>query len=500
MKKIFLLSLLMIIALDSFSQTKSYKRGVSYGYHSVSDMQNASQYISWWYNWATQPDAAIRTTYQNYNVDFTPMAWNSGGIGGVNNWVNQDTNVKYILGFNEPNFRDQANMTPSAAANAWPALQSIADNNGLTLVGPAVNYCGTCVTEGATTYNNPFTYLDDFFAACTDCRVDHIAVHWYGGGGSITGYIDDARKYNKPIWVTEFAAWDASVTKLDDQKKYLAGTVNFLERDPDVYRYSWFMGRTSQGAGTYPFIDLYAASGMLTPLGQLYMDIPVYDPDFHFRVPGRIETEEYYLMSGLFSEPTSDADGFLNIGWTDNNDWAEYKIRASYSGTYDIYARVAGTNPGIIDFLVDGNLAATLNTPSTGGWQTWRTVSTSIDLEAGDHIIKMFVKDAGFNINWIEITNDPVGLNDYEMFEAEVYPNPVTNGIVNVKLDMSRAGGDFLCNIFDLSGRKVFEKSIKINNSNFQLNLNEMQALNPGVYYLNIKGKIGESRTKLLIH
>ena len=116
---------------QGYSQEKSNKRGVSYGFHSTVDIQKFSEAISWWYNWSPQPDAAIETTYQNYNVDFTPMAWNANGISGVNSWISQDSNVKYILGFNEPNFKEQANMTPSEAASAWSSFQQIARENNL---------------------------------------------------------------------------------------------------------------------------------------------------------------------------------------------------------------------------------------------------------------------------------------------------------------------------------------------------------------------------------
>jgi len=254
MKKMFLLLFLLTLSIGVYSQTKSYKRGVSYGYHSVKDMENASKNISWWYNWAAQPETPIRTTYQNYEVDFTPMAWNNVGISGVNSWADKDTTIKYLLGFNEPNFREQANMTPTQAAKAWPALQKIAQKHDLKIVSPAVNYCGNCVSEGGTTYTNPFKYLDDFFKVCDTCQVDFIGLHWYGSGNSIMGYVEEARKYNKQIWVTEFASWDYSnpVKNIEDQKKYLAGTVNFLERDPDIYRYSWFIGRTQGGINTFP--------------------------------------------------------------------------------------------------------------------------------------------------------------------------------------------------------------------------------------------------------
>jgi len=282
------LCLCILIASLSFGQSKSYKRGVGYGNHSDSDMKNASKSISWWYNWYTDPEYAIVTSYPGYNVDFTPMAWNASGINGVKSYVPLDDKVKYLLGFNEPNFKDQANMTPTQAAAAWPQLQAIADQYNLKLVSPAVNYCGNCVSENGITYYNPFDWLDDFFKACVGCRVDYIALHWYGGGNSMTGYIDNARKYGKPIWVTEFADWEATGVTAQIQKNYLAGTTNFLERDPDVFRYSWFTGRTSSGASAYPYIDLYAGSGKMTELGQLYLDIPVYDSSYVFTVPGKM--------------------------------------------------------------------------------------------------------------------------------------------------------------------------------------------------------------------
>jgi len=136
-KNSLILAIILLSSSALFAQTKSFKRGVGYGYHSVIDMQNFSKHISWWYNWSALPEASVRNTYPDYAVDFTPMAWNSSGISAVKNWVNQDTNVNYILGFNEPNFKDQSNMTPTLAAAAWPAFQDIALEHNLKTVGTA---------------------------------------------------------------------------------------------------------------------------------------------------------------------------------------------------------------------------------------------------------------------------------------------------------------------------------------------------------------------------
>ncbi|MBC7451657.1 MAG: hypothetical protein H7259_09235 [Cytophagales bacterium] len=50
---------------------------------------------------------------------------------------------------------NQARLTPTEAAAAWPQIEAIADEYNLKIVGPAVNYCGSCVTENGVTYNDP---------------------------------------------------------------------------------------------------------------------------------------------------------------------------------------------------------------------------------------------------------------------------------------------------------------------------------------------------------
>ena len=161
--------------------------------------------------------------------------------------------AKFLLGFNEPNFREQANMTPSAAAAAWPGLEAIADEFGLELVSPAVNWCGNCVSEGGVTFTNPYDYLDAFFEACPDCRVDYIGVHNYMCySGPLIDYLEGFRKYGKKIWLTEFACWDQATITLDMQKNLVIGALDYLDNDTMIYRYSWFTGRSNSGPAHRP--------------------------------------------------------------------------------------------------------------------------------------------------------------------------------------------------------------------------------------------------------
>ncbi|GAB3225086.1 hypothetical protein GCM10027423_61290 [Spirosoma arcticum] len=240
-------------------------------------MQALAPGLSWWYNWYHKPDAGAAAVYPGLGVDYVPMQWGRQ-LDGQPFTADQlaatiPAGTTYLLGFNEPNFRSQANLTPTQAAALWPMLEDVARRRNLKLVSPAVNYCGDCVSENGTTYYSPTQYLDAFFAACPTCRVDYIAVHTYVCEERwLREKIGELRKYNKPIWLTEFSCGDMphSQITLATQKKYLTDAVNYLENEPAVFRYAWFSGRNNE----IPNINLLGNSGQLTELGQLYVSLP----------------------------------------------------------------------------------------------------------------------------------------------------------------------------------------------------------------------------------
>jgi hypothetical protein len=113
-------------------------------------------------------------------------------------------------------------------------------------------------------------YFDKFFAACPNCQVDYLAVHWYACSlSALKNYITGMKKYGKPIWLTEFACGDGD-TALANQKAYMQAAVPYLESEPAVARYAWFSGRTT----AIPNVNLLAGSGALTELGQIYVNLP----------------------------------------------------------------------------------------------------------------------------------------------------------------------------------------------------------------------------------
>jgi hypothetical protein len=42
--------------------------------------------------------------------------------------------------------------------------------------------------------------------------------------------------------------------------------------------------------------------------------------------------------------------------------------------------------------------------PNTGGWQNWQTVSITVNLQAGQQDLAIFVRKGGWNINWWQLT------------------------------------------------------------------------------------------------
>jgi hypothetical protein len=244
------------------------KRGEAYQSNSLNDLTVLSKGISWWYNWTTSPDQGVASTFQQTGVEFVPMIW--GVQGGPPDPATIEKQIpksaKYILGFNEPNFASQSNITATQAAALWPRIMQIAKDMNLKIGSPAPNYCA-----GACNDTDPIHYLDTFFAACTGCQVDFIAAHWYAcTGDALTHYLGLLKKYNKPIWLTEFSCMDAGDHSAAGEQTYMQAALQILENDPTIFRYSWFTGRWTNPSG----ISLLAGDGQLTPLGNYYVTTP----------------------------------------------------------------------------------------------------------------------------------------------------------------------------------------------------------------------------------
>jgi hypothetical protein len=74
----------------------------------------------------------------------------------------------------------------------------------------------------------------------------------------------------------------------------------------------------------------------------------------------------------------------------------------------------------------------TVNVPATGGWQSWTTVSHTVNVNAGTYNLGVYAQAGGWNLNWIRITRQAsareasaAGKGADLAARVELYPNPV---------------------------------------------------------------------------
>ena len=198
---------------------KSAKRGVSFDFKQAEDLPLLSPFCSWAYNWGNTQNAQAALWFDSNDMDFCPMAWNNTyNADAIRQYVQAHPKTKYLLGFNEPNLKDQCNMTPAEAAAHWGEVVALANELHVKLVSPAMNY-GTL--DG---YSDPVKWLDEFFAqpGVSMADIDAIAVHCYMSSPSaVRNYIEMFRKYGKPVWLTEFCAWDPVPGSVESQMDYM---------------------------------------------------------------------------------------------------------------------------------------------------------------------------------------------------------------------------------------------------------------------------------------
>ena len=218
--------------------------------------------VGWHYNWTGNWKGG-----EMKDVPFVPMIWgdNQWTMDSIDNTkvVKSKTDSSPLLSFNEPDGKEQANMTVERALELWPMLEK----TNRRLGSPA-------------TVHPDNEWMKSFMKGAEEkgYRVDFICVHWYGE--------NDPRKfisrleaihelYKKPIWITEFAVADWSAKSIKDNDHSPQDVLRFmklvlpkLDRLDFVERYAWFT--STPGHPKLGSSALFDESGNLTELGEFY--------------------------------------------------------------------------------------------------------------------------------------------------------------------------------------------------------------------------------------
>ena len=226
---------------------QSKKKGVSTWYFDGVTQALGDVGAGWYYNW----DSARGQITAPAGVEYVPMIWGAKSTDQAN-IDRAKQQGKVLLGFNEPDLAEQANMSVEQALDLWPKLQA----TGLRLGAPSVAFGG----------DKAGGWLDRFMtgAAQRGLRVDFIPVHWYGSDfsaaavGHLKNYLAAVHaKFGKPIWLTEYSLIDFSTgtaryPSSDQLAAFATGSASMLETLPYVERYAWFaLPADKPGTGLY---------------------------------------------------------------------------------------------------------------------------------------------------------------------------------------------------------------------------------------------------------
>ncbi|RSK36105.1 carbohydrate-binding protein [Hymenobacter metallilatus] len=220
-----------------------------------------------------------------------------------------------------------------------------------------------------------------------------------------------------------------------------------------------------------------------------------------------LQAESYSAMNGVQLETTTDAGGGQNVGYIDAGDWMAYNgINFPTSGQYLIEYRVASPSGGTLSSDLNAGAIQLGNTsiPATGGWQSWTTVSKTVNVNAGTYNFGVFAQTGGWNINWIRISKSgsaraaaPLSpTTKAEALTMEVFPNPQVAGApLTIQLYNADQTQPATIQILDSNGKEVWR------NTAFGsiLDVDRSLRLNSGLYLIQVTNATGKTTRKLVV-
>jgi endoglucanase len=128
-----------------------------------------------------------------------------------------------------------------------------------------------------------------------------------------------------------------------------------------------------------------------------------------------------------------------HVGWTEDGEWMRYSLSNVKAGTYDVTIRVAATSTGKINIRIDNALIspdAHIETPNTGGYQSWWDVKIKgVSIPADAKLMTIFIIEGGYNLNSVKFDLTTTAVQGVEI-EKKLKTNIFcTDGLLHVELE-----------------------------------------------------------------
>ncbi|MFC3569373.1 glycosyl hydrolase [Paracoccus sp. TOH] len=213
----------------------------------------------WYYNWSLSPHPDI-------DIPFAPMVWGWNPKRTPQRLRLLDRRAPILFGFNEPDGRNQANLSVPEALDAWPKFQDRADE----IVSPS------CV-------NSRGRWMTNFMlqAERRRLKIDSIGFHSYSAPNleQVVERLEDTwRLYGRPIWVTEIgvADWRSAQGRkrnrygVEESLRFMTDILAYMDRTPWIRGYCWFSGGTFGDGRSLSTSAFFDGSGRPSPVFRLY--------------------------------------------------------------------------------------------------------------------------------------------------------------------------------------------------------------------------------------
>ena len=231
------------------------KKGIGIWQSQVGQIKEMN--LSWYYTWSPYPLSGAKD-----NAEFVPMIWgNITENNAEHQWIKSQKykEHRFLLTFNEPDFPDQANMTPEQAVKAWKYIKPIVDDVKVDVSSPVV----AIPTIFYEDENNAYRTVGGWFGKynqlmkIANYHDEFITVHFYfdhPGDWILDVCKKLHEKTGKKIWITEWgvAQW-SQVQNIDwiggpDQGnwqrelivKFIREIIPILDKTDYIERYAWF--------------------------------------------------------------------------------------------------------------------------------------------------------------------------------------------------------------------------------------------------------------------
>jgi hypothetical protein len=245
---------------------RSPKKGI--GFHgSAASKALPKLQVSWAYSWwhRSYGDVPKRTEFVPMILDGEVVNTDRQAIADAPSYG------RFLLGFNEPDQGEPNRVSVDTAISLWPQFMA----TGMRLGSPAM----------AGQADLPDGWLGQFMrrAAEKGYWVDTVCVHAYldtyepeVATKKLRTYLEAIHaRYQKPIWLTEFALanyWKKIPATEDEQIAFMAQALPMLESLPFIERYAWFHLGADHVDSLIKYAQLCDARGELTKIGRFYRD------------------------------------------------------------------------------------------------------------------------------------------------------------------------------------------------------------------------------------